>query len=145
MGELPPLPLDDYEHARVSSPKVDETEHESGDDGKVGKVETHGRSGGDGKGDVVSRANGTVECDGSGDDNVTDGTDGQLLFCCLATSECASLHGTGRFSPTETERDLPNQLVHRSNDDLVGGGQLTQEAACCMVPILAPSDSQRKR
>ena len=65
---------------RFSSPEVNKTEDESGDDGKIGKVETHGCSGGDGKGNVVSGTDGTVEGDGGGDDNVTNSTDHQLRF-----------------------------------------------------------------
>jgi hypothetical protein len=52
---------------------------------------------------VVSRSNGTVGSDGGGDDDVTDGTGYQLLGHHLVPM---SLHGTGGFSPTETESDL---------------------------------------
>lgn len=61
---------------RISSPEIDKTEHQSGDNGKVGKVETHGRPGGNGEGNVVSGTDGTVERDGGGNDDVADGTDG---------------------------------------------------------------------
>jgi hypothetical protein len=62
----------------MSLPKVDDTEDESGYDGKVGKVETHRSSGGDREWDMVSRTDGTVCSDGSGDNDVTNSTVRQL-------------------------------------------------------------------
>jgi hypothetical protein len=54
---------------------------------------------------MVSGTNGTVGSDGSGDDDVTDGTGRQLVHF-IARWEHESLHGTGGFSPTEPESDL---------------------------------------
>ena len=54
---------------------------------------------------MVSRSNGTVGGDGGGDDDVTDGTGRQLVHL-IESKKVRSLHGTGSFSPTETEGDL---------------------------------------
>lgn len=54
---------------------------------------------------MVSRADGTVGSDGGGDDDVTDSTRRQLVQL-NGSKEVRSLHGTGSFSPTETESDL---------------------------------------
>ena len=51
---------------------------------------------------MVSRSDGTVESDSSGDDNVTDGAGRQLTTGIMNSN----LHGTGGFSPTETKGDL---------------------------------------
>jgi hypothetical protein len=61
-------------------PKVDQTEDETGDDGKVGKVEAHRSTGGDGEGDVMTGSDGSVGGDGSGDDDVADST-GRSVSC----------------------------------------------------------------
>jgi hypothetical protein len=103
-------------------PKVDETEHHPRDDGKVGKVEAHARSRGDGEGDVVARTDSSVESDGAGDDDVTDSTGGQRMM--IDSEETAHMAADASF-----------QLRPKA----------TMDAACCMVPTLAPSDSQRKR
>jgi hypothetical protein len=54
------------------SPEVEEPEDETGEDSKIGEVETEGRSGCDGERNVVTGTNGTVKGNGPGDDDVTD-------------------------------------------------------------------------
>jgi hypothetical protein len=52
---------------------------------------------------MMSGTDGTVQGDSGGNDEITDGTGGQL-----GDTDCRSLslHGTSGFSPTETEGDL---------------------------------------
>lgn len=54
-------------------PKVEKTQDETGDNGKIGEVKTHRSARGNGKGDMVPRANNTVKGDCGGNYNVTDG------------------------------------------------------------------------
>jgi hypothetical protein len=54
---------------------------------------------------MVSGTDGSVGSDRGGDDDVTDSTGRQLVHL-NESKEVGSLHGTGGFSPTETESDL---------------------------------------
>ena len=78
------LMLDHVSSGRASdmtnSPKVDETKDQPGYHGKVGKVESHTCSRCNGKGDVVSRSDGSIERDCAGDDNVAEGASGYQLM-----------------------------------------------------------------
>ena len=65
--------------SRDNSPKVDQSKSKTRNDGKVRKVEPHRGAGSDGKGDMVARADGTVERDSEGDDDVSDSTCVQLV------------------------------------------------------------------
>lgn len=106
----------------VDIPKVDEPQDHPRDDGKVGKVEAHARSRGNGEGDMVARTDSSVEGDGAGDDDVTDGTGGQRMIADLEWTTYMAADASFQLRP-----------------------KATMDAACCMVPTLAPSDSQRKR
>lgn len=55
-------------------PEVDQTKDHTGDDGKVGKVETKRSTRGNGEGDVVTGTDHTVKGDGRSDDNISDRT-----------------------------------------------------------------------
>lgn len=54
-------------------PKVEKTQDKTGDNGKIGEVKTHRSTRGNGKRDMVPRANNTVKGDCGGNNNVTDG------------------------------------------------------------------------
>lgn len=116
-------------------PKVDETKDHTGYHGKVGEVETHARSRGDREGDVVPRADSAIEGDGACDDDVADSADVSEVVrgrvACLTT---VSKRAVNEFE-THIAADASLQLSPRAMMD----------AACCIVPTLAPSDNQRKR
>lgn len=54
-------------------PEIEKTQDETGNDGKIRKVKTKWSTRGNGKGDMVSRANHTVKGDRDSNNNVADG------------------------------------------------------------------------
>lgn len=90
---------------RNTSPEVDETEDESGDDGKVGEVEAHGRSSGNREGDVVSGADRTVERDGRCDDDVANCAGLGVSFC-----RASCRNSTAYIAPAASRQLRPSEI-----------------------------------
>lgn len=107
-------------HESIHLPKVDQTKDHAGHDGKVGKVETKRGSRRDGKGNMVSRADHTIEGDGSSDDDVSDRTEISMIRCL---QDSIDLHGDGCFTPRQSQRNDRTGLLHRTDVGSIGQPQ----------------------
>lgn len=100
------------------SPKVDQAEDQTGDDGKVREVKAHGSTRRNGEGNVVFRADGSVQSNCCGNDDVADSTSclqvnqhwKQDQRCFLEDS-----HGYRSLTPAEAKSDNGSSLLHRAN------------------------------
>ena len=97
---------------RQDSPKVDQTENEPRDDGKIGEIEAHGGSRRDREGNVMTRTNRPVESDSGGDDDIANGA---CRGSAISNDRFAVSHGGGSLPPAESERDDRSSLLHRAD------------------------------